>query len=356
MKILYAIQGTGNGHLARATEIVPYLRKIAETDVLISGIQGDIEVPFSVQYRFYGISFIFGTRGGVNLWKTLIKLRPIRFIKDIRKLPVDDYDLVICDFEPVTAWACKLRKKKCVGLSHQIAVLHPKAPKPKNTSWIGRTILNYYAPVSIKYGFHFDAIHKTIFTPVIRSTIRNARHINNGHYTVYLPSYSNDEIESVLLTFPQVQWQVFSKHSKKSYRSGNVLFQPVSLDAFTKSFVTCEGILCNAGFETPAEAIYMGKKLCVIPMKNQYEQQCNAAFLSSMGVLVLPKLRNQYNELEKWLYSSEKILIRYPHYVKKILAMIVNEEVQEISVVQENKEKINFLINATAVQSKPEFG
>ena len=26
MKILYAIQGTGNGHLARATEIVPYAK------------------------------------------------------------------------------------------------------------------------------------------------------------------------------------------------------------------------------------------------------------------------------------------------------------------------------------------
>ena len=39
MKILYGIQGTGNGHLSRAEEIVPILKKMAHVDVLISGNQ-----------------------------------------------------------------------------------------------------------------------------------------------------------------------------------------------------------------------------------------------------------------------------------------------------------------------------
>lgn len=37
MKILYAFQGTGNGHLARAQEIIPILKKHALVDTLISG-------------------------------------------------------------------------------------------------------------------------------------------------------------------------------------------------------------------------------------------------------------------------------------------------------------------------------
>jgi hypothetical protein len=37
--------------------------------------------------------------------------------------------------------------------------------------------------------------------------------------------------------------------------------------------------LCNAGFETPAEALFMDKKLFVIPIHNQYEQECNACAL-----------------------------------------------------------------------------
>ena len=37
MKILYAIQGTGNGHLSRAREFIPALAARTSMDVLISG-------------------------------------------------------------------------------------------------------------------------------------------------------------------------------------------------------------------------------------------------------------------------------------------------------------------------------
>ena len=37
MKILYAIQGTGNGHIARAEDIVPVLKRFGTLDVLVSG-------------------------------------------------------------------------------------------------------------------------------------------------------------------------------------------------------------------------------------------------------------------------------------------------------------------------------
>jgi len=329
MKILYAIQGTGNGHLARAIEVVPHLQKMAETDVMISGIQGDISLPFEIKYRFYGISFIFGTRGGVDLWETFIRLRPFRFIRDIIHLPVKDYDLVLCDFEPVSAWACKLKRAKCVGISHQNAVLHPDAPKPEKGDWFGRQILKHYAPARENYGFHFSPIGSSVFTPVIRPSIREASPKSKGHYTVYLPSYSNKEIQNILQKFPHVQWQVFSKHNKESYRSGNILFQPVSLNGFTTSFVNCEGVLCNAGFETPAEAIYMGKKLCVIPMKGQYEQACNAAALEELGIMVLSSLQSGQIRLRLWLEDSGRLRICYPYHINEILGMITLKHIYE---------------------------
>ena len=63
MKILFAIQGTGNGHLSRARDIYPELAKYGDVDVLISGIQADVAVPFPVKYKLYGMSFIFGKKG-----------------------------------------------------------------------------------------------------------------------------------------------------------------------------------------------------------------------------------------------------------------------------------------------------
>jgi uncharacterized protein (TIGR00661 family) len=323
MKILYAIQGTGNGHLARATEIVPLLAEFGETDVLISGIQGDIQLPFEVKYRYYGVSFIFGRKGGVHTAQTLKKLKLLKFYRDIRKCPVENYDVVISDFEPVSAWACRLKGKKCIGLSHQNAVLHTEAPKPNLNDWAGEWILQNYAPVHQKFGFHFKELDNSNFTPVIRPAIRNAKPAKKGHYTVYLPAFSNKRIQKLLSLFPSAKWEVFSKHSKESYNVGNIWFHPVSLEGFTQSFINCDGVLCTAGFETPAEALFMGKKLCVIPMKNQYEQVCNAAFLEHMGITVLNNLSESYLILKMWLVSDRHVTIDYPDNTRQILKEIV---------------------------------
>ena len=84
MKILFAIQGTGNGHLSRARDVYPELAKYGEVDVLISGIQADVSVPFPVKYKLYGMSFIFGKRGGVDIIETAKRLKLFKLIKDIR--------------------------------------------------------------------------------------------------------------------------------------------------------------------------------------------------------------------------------------------------------------------------------
>ena len=71
MNILYAIQGTGNGHLARAQDIVPQLEKFGKLDLFVSGAQADIALPFSVKYKSKGLSFYFGKSGGINFFKTI---------------------------------------------------------------------------------------------------------------------------------------------------------------------------------------------------------------------------------------------------------------------------------------------
>lgn len=323
MRVLYAIQGTGNGHLARATEIVPILKTMAETHVLVSGTQSDLKVPFQIDYRFPGLSFIFGKKGGVDIWDTVRKMQLIRLLRDVKNLPVDQYDLVISDFEPISAWACKLRGKKCIGLSHQNAVLHPSAPKPEFSDWFGKFILKHYAPASIRYGFNFKPSPPDIFPPVIRPAIRNAVPKVNSHYTVYLPAFSDQQIVDELSKIPDIEWQVFSKHSKHQYTTGKIWVRPVSLDEFTQSFIRCKGLICTAGFEGPAEAIFMGKKLCVVPMKNQYEQYCNAAFLKSLGIKVIENFSGASTELVDWMEHVPVVQEEYPDLTHEILHEIL---------------------------------
>ena len=323
MKILYAIQGTGNGHFSRARDIIPLLQKKGELDILISGTQADVDLPYPITYRFNGLSFIFGKKGGVDLLKTYKKSKLRKLFNEITSLPIEKYDIVINDFEPVSAWACYLKNKECIGLSHQSAVLNKNAPQPKHADLLGRSILKNYAPTSAQYGFHFEQYDENIFTPVIRKQVRELQPQNNGHYTVYLPAYSDKKIIQTLNEFPEVKWEVFSKHNKEAIQSKNISICAIDNEAFIQSLANAEGVLCGAGFETPAEALFMNKKLMVIPMKGQYEQHCNAAALKTIGVPVLKSLKAKHSSaIKKWIASENKVTVNYPNMTESIINII----------------------------------
>lgn len=80
MKILYAIQGTGNGHLSRAGDIIPILQQKGELDILVSGTEADIQIPYPVKYKFKGLSFVFGKKGvliySLHIKKVILKIWP----------------------------------------------------------------------------------------------------------------------------------------------------------------------------------------------------------------------------------------------------------------------------------------
>ncbi len=327
MKILYAIQGTGNGHLSRARDIIPILqKKQLDLDILVSGTQSDIKIPHPIKFQLKGWSFIFGKKGGVDLWRTYLETNSARLQKEIRSVPVSDYDLIINDFEPVSAWACKFNKKPCVAFSHQSAVLSPFAPMPSKPDLFGKMILQNYAPNTKRFGLHFKSYEENIFTPIIRKDIRNAVLKPGSHYTVYLPSYSDKKIINTLSKVKDIKWQIFSKHNHKEYVSKNINIQQITNEAFVKSMATSCGILCGAGFETPAEALYMQKKLLVIPMKGQFEQQLNSAALQEMGVPVMKSLKIKHlNKLINWVEDNSRVEVDYPNITESIIDQILQE-------------------------------
>ncbi|HSN60336.1 MAG TPA: glycosyltransferase family protein, partial [Ferruginibacter sp.] len=99
---------------------------------------------------------------------------------------------------------------------------------------------------------------------------------------------------------------------------------PVNNDAFVESFINCTGILCGAGFETPAEALFLNKKLMVIPMKGQYEQQCNAAALQQMGVPVIKSLKLKHLEkIKAWTLSHSILSINFPDITEQVIDDII---------------------------------
>jgi len=333
MKILYAIQGTGNGHLSRARDIIPILQKNHEVDILISGTQADVDLPYEIKFRYKGLGFIFGESGGIDLKKTYRKNNLRGLFYEIDTVPVELYDLVINDFEPVSAWACDLKNVKCISLSHQSAVLNKNVPQPADTDILGKAILKNYAPTSKQYGFHFKTYDEDIYTPVIRKQIRDLNVKNKGHYTVYLPAYDDKRLIKVLSRFENVKWQVFSKHNKKRIKEKNIIIQGIDNELFIKSMAESAGVLCGAGFETPAEALYLSKKLLVIPMKGQYEQQCNAAALEEMGVPVIKSLHVKHADtIKNWLETESKVKVDYPDITEEIINKVIAENTPEFNL------------------------
>jgi len=319
MKILYAIQGTGNGHISRAREIVPLLQQYGEVDLLISGTQAEVSLAQPLKYKFHGFSFVFGTKGGVDNWATFKIMNLPQLWRDMHSLPLSQYDLVINDFEPVSAWACRLQKIPSVSLSHQCSFVSPNTPRPEKWNY-AEWIFKYYSPTTYHIGFHFERYADFIHTPVIRSEIRNMETSNLGHYSVYLPAYDDKILFKHLSKAKDVEWQIFSKRQKTPFREGNVQILPVNNEGFNKSLASCTGLLTGGGFEGPAEALFLQKKVLMIPMTGQYEQRCNALAASRLGVPVVDEIDDSFDaRISNWIKDDKIIRVNFPDETASIV-------------------------------------
>lgn len=296
MNILYGIQGTGHGHISRAREILPELSKAANVDVLISGTNCKMSLDGQKVEQRRGLSLSYDSKGGVSYLKTALELNPVRFLKDVNRLNMEQYDLVVSDFEPISSWAAVKAGVTSISLSHQAAFLSNRTPRPTHRSHLSEQILRRFAPCHEAIGFHFLKYDHFIEGPIIRSEIRNLSPHRGNHMTVYLPAFDPERLTSVFSGFTQVRWEVFSPECDSEYTRNNVTVRPVGNQPFLESFESSIGVITSAGFETSAEAIFLGKKLMVVPIKNQYEQLCNAEALKLLGVPVAYGLDESFTE------------------------------------------------------------
>lgn len=329
-KILYGVQATGNGHLSRCLEFYPVLSKYADVDVLLSGIQGDLELPFPVKYRMHGWGFIFGKKGGVDYWKTAKSLKPIKLFRDILSIDLSEYDMIINDFEPITAYARKWRFKniETVALSHQASFFSNKIPRPKRKGYLAEFIFKYFAPAHRKIGLHFQDYDEGVYTPVIRKEIRDIeKDYKDNEVLIYLPSYAEQPLASKLESLKNYTFRIFSKHTNKEYHKENIHIYPVDKSNWMKMLQTSSFAIMGAGFQGVSEMLYLRKKILAIPMLAQYEQECNAKALIDMGVKVVPVIANDFSSIVKeWLSTAEIIEVDFPNHTdtlaRKALGLI----------------------------------
>ncbi|MET0392641.1 MAG: glycosyltransferase family protein [Chitinophagaceae bacterium] len=336
MKIFYAVQATGNGHISRAMELLPSLQEYGTVDIFLSGANSTLHLDGPVKYRSKGLSLFYNCNGGLDYWKLAKSFQPVRIRQEIRDLPVEKYDLVINDFDYITAAACARKKIPSVQFGHQASFQSVHTPRPVKKNPTGEWVLKNYARASRYIGLHFQPYDDFIFTPVVKKEILLAEPEDQQYVTVYLPSYCEPELKTIFHAFPQVRFQVFSRQTTAPGEDRNITFLPVSNALFNKSLIGCTGIITGGGFETPAEALHLGKKIISIPIRAQYEQQCNAAALQQMGVLCLKTIDDTFpRHFENWLNSPTHPKMDYSQSVSQCLSCLFAEGVGKQAPIPE---------------------
>ncbi len=321
MKIFYGVQGTGNGHITRARVMAKELYA-AGIDVTFqfSGRPAenyfDMDIFNDYQART-GLTFNI-EKGQVNFLKTAYEANLIRFSKEVNALDLSPYDLVITDFEPVTAWAAKKQKKMVLGIGHQYAFKH-KIPRQTN-DLIAEQVLKHFAPADKSVGLHWHHFGQPIFPPIIETAL--PQQIIKNKIVVYLPFEDQQDVINLLAPFKDFTFHLYSPEPVMS-KFDHIISYPLSRDGFQQSVSDCEGIISNSGFELASEALQLGKKILAKPIHGQMEQLANAAALAQLGY---GHVMNDLDAtvIEHWLNNHHAVHVTYPNSAKMLVEWIQN--------------------------------
>ena len=317
MKILYGVQGTGNGHISRARKMAECLKqRNVQAEFIFSGRDPDqyFDMEIFGQYRTYqGLTFA-SKNGRLSYTKTALSNNIFKFAKDVMSINIAEYDLILTDFEPISAWAGKLRNKKVIGLGHQYAFDYPIPRAGDN--FISNITMKLFAPVTIALGLHWDAFDSPILPPIIDTTLKYRDDCSDADgsspVVVYLPFENQQEIQNALLGIEKQHFIIYSPELIDE-ENGNLSLRKTSHDGFKRDLCRARGVICNSGFELISECLHLGLSILTKPQYAQTEQMSNAAALAQLDYAhVAMKIDN--STVTSWLDSLESgtRTIRFP--------------------------------------------
>lgn len=250
--------------------------------------------------------------GAVLYVPTVLRSHPLEFIRDVRKLDMTPYDVVISDFEPVTAWAAKLSSKTCLGIGHQYAF---SRTIPRRGDTLASTlVMKHFAPVDVPIGLHWHHFDADILPPIIDTQLRRqcpSRDGHDAHILVYLPFENQNSVTRLLQHFDDFRFIQYSPDLNAG-EAGNVSLRRTNLHGFRDDLCRSDAVICNAGFELVSECLHMSIPVLVKPVHGQMEQMSNAFALQQLGWgSAVDSI--DHATLNTWLYGERRIVpVHYP--------------------------------------------
>jgi uncharacterized protein (TIGR00661 family) len=317
MNILYGVQTTGNGHISRSREVIEQLKHLGhDVHVILSGSDpyrlSEVKIikPATV---FRGLTF-FTYRGKIQYLKTAVNLNLFRFYRDIRSFDAGTYDLVINDFEPISARIAGRHNIPSIGIGHQYAFCYD-IPLEGDT-FISRWIIKNFGPTDHPIGLHWHHFNQPILPPIVPAQLDPTQPAVKNKILVYLPF---EHLRDILDVFdPIKEWEFFIYGPvEREENYDHLHLRTYSRSGFLSDLEESEGVVCNAGFELASEALQIGKKLLVKPVLGQMEQSSNALVIGQLKLgHVMSKLDTM--KVVRWLDSSPTRSMGYPNVARLI--------------------------------------
>ena len=77
----------------------------------------------------------------------------------------------------------------------------------------------------------------------------------------------------------------------------NLHFHEIDDKAFIEALISCKALISTAGYETICEAMYLGKPVLMVPVRNHFEQYLNSIFFEKSGA----GFRSNFYDINKLL-------------------------------------------------------
>lgn len=291
MRLLYGVQATGNGHISRARAMQRALAQHdVQVDFLFSGRPAsqlfEMAAFGDFQWR-RGLSFISNS-GKISHWQTATQAHLRTLWQDISELETRRYDLVLTDFEPVTAWAARRQGTPTVALGHQYAL---NAPTPLvGMDLLQRWLLRNFAPARQHIGLHWHHFNhspqqgRLLLPPIVDLPHTSAVVDPINHQApvlVYLPFEAATDILHWLTPLQQYRFRIYGAGQLQA-TPPHLQFCAPAVGQFKQDLFAASAVISNAGFELISEALQLKKRILVKPLLGQPEQRCNALALQQL--------------------------------------------------------------------------
>ncbi len=298
MRILYGVLSQGQGHINRASVVVRRLRARGHrVDAVLSG-----DPPPAYLERVIGAFEHIDVRNFVLQDGALARRRTAfafaqslpRRLAEVRRLARrlarDRVDLVLTDFEPLTAWAARLAGVPVVGISGQYRITRTSAAPPpaRGTERLfARAIMEAWTPPLSRYfavSFLEDAATRSrtsVVAPIVEDGLLERSAAPKGYGLAYLYSYAPQRVVEALSGLP-LPFRVYGLGARNAV--GTLTFSATDRAAFLDDLLACDRVILNGSFQGVCEAALLKKPILSLPFAGQYEERFNAHQVERAGL------------------------------------------------------------------------